>query len=406
MGSFNFWGPSSMMIPMAWWKDLAVMPSSDQPSDRISSLDGWRAVAILMVLVAHLYATTNVPELTGLLGFMTRHGNLGVRIFFVLSGYLITLLLLQEAEKRGTISLKQFYFRRMSRIFPVYYAYLAVVAGLQLVGMHHENASSWLGALTFTRNYIGQNPSLTTHFWSLAVEEQFYVLWPVSLALGLHKRWHLAIAALVCAIFAGAAFRLIDCHEGIFCTRIAGPGSLFRYLDSLAAGCLLAFIQARAGVGVPERWLGRVLYASLFGLFTTMVYQAKTPIASSLEVLSQACLVAIAIHCSIRAPHTAAYKVLNSIAATGIGVISYSLYVWHVLFLSDASAPGSTSVFFDWRIWWIPAFVVAALSYHFYERPIIIRAKSFLHRSSDRIARKLDRQREGAAKERYAVPDV
>jgi len=116
-------------------------------------------------------------------------GELGVRIFFVLSGFLITHLLLEEASATGTISLKRFYIRRTLRILPIYVTYLLVLGVLTALGLYHDSFSSWIGALTFTRNMIGQGRSATVQLWSLAVEEQFYLLWPMTLyAFSLWRR--------------------------------------------------------------------------------------------------------------------------------------------------------------------------------------------------------------------------
>ena len=88
---------------------------------------------------------------------------------------------MQEAGLTGSISLTRFYIRRALRILPIYVTYLLVLALLTAFGLYHDSPSSWLGALTFTRNMIGQGRSATVQLWSLAVEEQFYLLWPILL---------------------------------------------------------------------------------------------------------------------------------------------------------------------------------------------------------------------------------
>src|SRR5947207_1759718 len=166
-----------------------------QPT-RLPSLDGWRAVAIAMVVMSHFTAVRGFsPPAWWTQAFQ---GNLGVRIFFVISGLLITYLLLLEAERRGRPSLRSFYTRRVLRIFPVYFLYLGVVVGLTLAGLYTDTATAWIGSLPFTRNFIGQTQSLTGHYWSLAVEEQFYLVWPITLvALRLWERPRTAIGLLM-----------------------------------------------------------------------------------------------------------------------------------------------------------------------------------------------------------------
>src|SRR5436190_7094955 len=105
-------------------------------------------------------------------------GNLGVRVFFVISGLLITYLLLLEADRRGRVSLRSFYTRRVLRIFPVYFLYLGVVFALTAAGLYTDTATTFIGSATFTRNLIGQSQSLTRHYRSLSVGEQIYVVRP------------------------------------------------------------------------------------------------------------------------------------------------------------------------------------------------------------------------------------
>src|SRR5260370_42605751 len=105
--------------------------AADQKDTRLPSLDGWRALAIVLVLLAHSSATTNPLQFPDFMRAITTQGGLGVRIFFVISGFLITLLLLMEHRQYGFISLRNFYVRRAIRILPVYYLFLLVLAGLQ-----------------------------------------------------------------------------------------------------------------------------------------------------------------------------------------------------------------------------------------------------------------------------------
>ena len=135
---------------------------------RIPSLDGWRALSIAIVMLSHFEFATGFPsELAHSWGRLFQ-GDLGVRIFFVISGFLITYLLLLEAERDGRPSLTQFYARRVLRIFPVYYLFVGVLAVLTAAGLYSDNWSTWLATLTFTRDIVGRGSSATTHFWSLA----------------------------------------------------------------------------------------------------------------------------------------------------------------------------------------------------------------------------------------------
>ena len=173
----------------------------DNGGVRIRSLDGLRALSIALVILGHLGGTRGFP----LASAGSFAGMLGVRVFFVISGYLITRLLLDEHERSGSIRLSGFYFKRIFRIFVPYYGFLAIIVcaarvgcvqlapgdlGYALVyaGDHHLHAE-W----THGRWTLG-------HTWSLAVEEQFYLLWPVLLVmLGARRALFVAAATLVLA---------------------------------------------------------------------------------------------------------------------------------------------------------------------------------------------------------------
>src|SRR5215467_2941447 len=122
---------------------------------RLPSLDGWRCIAIALVLVSHWPYTRGFPWGER----AVQVGDLGVRMFFVISGFLITYLLLVEADRRGQSSLQAFYVRRALRIFPVYFLYVAVLALLTAIGFYSDARSSWIGTLTFTRDIVGRGKS-------------------------------------------------------------------------------------------------------------------------------------------------------------------------------------------------------------------------------------------------------
>src|SRR5712671_3180142 len=228
---------------------------------RLPSLDGWRAVAISVVLLDHVNYTRGavVPAWWK----QAFQGNLGVRVFFVISGLLITYLLLTEADRRGHASLGAFYVRRALRIFPVYFLYVAALAA---PGLYSDATSSWIGTLTFRRDLIGRGNSVTVHYWSLAVEEQFYMVWPALLVgLSLWKRPRLAAALLlvpilVCPILRSGAIQAR--WPNPFVLRALGSFSIALYADSLAIGCLGAFLyRAYGGTGRRFASAGALVFA-------------------------------------------------------------------------------------------------------------------------------------------------
>src|SRR5258708_5165477 len=149
---------------------------------QLPSFNGWRAVAILLVLGQHIPSTNGFPPRY----FDSVHnffdGNLGVRFFFTISGFLITWLMLKEENEFGSASLKNFYTRRALRILPVYLTCIIAMALVQILGIVAQKGFTWLQLLTFTRNFYqtghAEDP-ISAHFWSLSVEEQFYFMWPV-----------------------------------------------------------------------------------------------------------------------------------------------------------------------------------------------------------------------------------
>lgn len=138
------------------------------PSPRIRTLDGLRALSISLVILGHLAGNPRIPpRLADAMDF----ANFGVRVFFVISGFLITMLLLKEEAKTGTISLRNFYIRRVFRIFPAFYAYFAVIAVCSLAGYIVVNHSDLLAAAFYVMNFRFHPSWYLGHLWSLSVEE-------------------------------------------------------------------------------------------------------------------------------------------------------------------------------------------------------------------------------------------
>lgn len=340
----------------------------------LPSLNGWRAVSILLVLFSHL---TMVNEWL----FQNRHwycrfcdGDLGVRFFFTISGFLITWLMVKEEDESGFISLKNFYIRRALRILPVYVACLLVLALLQLFGVAIQNGHAWLKLLTFTRNFYPGNrsePVISAHFWSLAVEEQFYCVWPV-VFLVLGRSLCRRIGFLLCVIVLAVVWKvlaLLGCYSGRLWFAF-GEHSTFLYLDCIAYGCMGAILmRARRG---NLRWLNEKYPVPVFLLACFLIVG---PEISGLGKGLQDFGFILLLLQSILLPDLAPFRILNRPWMIRIGVLSYSLYIWQEL------------VFCLWpfpRLWFlsVPATLVPAwASYVFLEKPLFsLRAKFREHR--------------------------
>jgi len=209
-------------------------PKRAADGGKIPSLDGLRGVSIILVLIGH--AVPAGTWFTGPHAFALRaiflHSDLGVRAFFVISGYLITDLLLNERSRSGTISLRLFYARRALRILPAFFLYVGAIALLDILGVVPVPNRSWLYALTYTVDFVPVTWVLG-HLWTLSVEEQFYLLWPVVMKLA--KLRTCGVAAVI-AIFAAPVTHVVLRHHGVHVMPTAFP----LQCGPIAMGCLVA----------------------------------------------------------------------------------------------------------------------------------------------------------------------
>lgn len=202
---------------------------------RIPSLDGVRAFAITLVLVAHSLKWLEQTRFQPLLRIFG-NGALGVEIFFVISGFLITRLLMQESYTTGRISLRQFYLRRTFRILPAFYAFLAFAGILAAAGYVSPARADFLAAGTFLWNYTRRTDEARAHLWSLSVEEQFYLFWPLLLMLIGNRRARIAAGLLVCA----APFIRLGTYAVWPAMRAYIPVMMHTRIDALMFGCFAA----------------------------------------------------------------------------------------------------------------------------------------------------------------------
>src|SRR6478735_1732608 len=225
-------------------------------------LDGLRGVAIALVVLSHLSRPLSHLRFLGLAG---------VVVFFVLSGFLITSLLLEERERSGSLDLLGFYRRRALRLAPALVACVVVVgvAGAALgsrLGPTYAPTALVLGALTWTANWVvagGEYAGTAlTHTWSLSIEEQFYLVWPPLLLVLLLRRWQRwLVPALVAGACASAAMRFVLIPEGV--DRI-NNGSDTR-ADALLIGCLVAVLVHRRDPRPSRPVVALLLLATIVG---------------------------------------------------------------------------------------------------------------------------------------------
>lgn len=308
------------------------------------SLDGLRAISITLVVLSHLVKWKHVS-----LQVLGDYGALGVHVFFVLSGYLITNLLLREYRRSSTIDLRAFYIRRAFRIFPAAFAFLAVVTVLYWQQMRWYHVAT---AVLYAANMDISRPWIFGHLWSLSIEEQFYLLWPFAL-----KNWqHHKTAILLCVFAVTPVFWVglyaFKVHNGLV-------GSLPAYADQLAIGCLLAIFAPRLPKITGSVALVMILAAILIPWFPATNPPRTLFMLFVLSPLLNVSLAGLVLHV-IQVP----YRALNWSPVAWLGRISYSLYLWQELFCSNPSLHlGYVLVF--------PALACACLSYYCIEQPML-----------------------------------
>lgn len=346
--------------------------------NRLRTLDGLRGVAIAMVVAGHA-ATHYQPLDSTLRELLTSFANagLGVRIFFALSGYLITHLLLEEIANHGRADLQAFWKRRAVRILPAFAVYMGALAAW---GSLHPTGWSWphwTSAATFTWNYVqpllpANNADVWVlgHTWSLAVEAQFYLLWPlVLLRLGARKALVvvLVLFALEPALRVGS-YMLFPATRG-YLVMMLHTGA-----DALIAGCAAALLCRR------ERFLGAmrqhgntVATLALLWIFVASPLTGYHPpfrgfslvLGITLDALAAASLVVWLHH----AAPASARRVFGSGPLPWLGLVSYSLYLWQQVFLHpDAGLAQGRLV-----IPLLGAVGIATLSFLWVERPFLSR---------------------------------
>jgi len=364
-------------------------------SRRLPSLDGWRALSILLVLGSHcIYATGFPREFRGavqrLFDGNPGDGNLGVRFFFTISGFLITWLLLQEWKTTQTISLSKFYLRRGLRILPVYLAFLVTIYLLGCFSDNYPNGRSWAGCLTFTRNTFGTDP-ITAHLWSLSVEEQFYLFWPSVLILLLAKSNSrglivtVMVLALLTPLFQGATQILPEyptahlpatplARLAFFAIVIAAR--FFSYADALAFGCLAAILLAYKGHYLRSKLTDRpgsigaiALACILIPYFLDHLLKDPPITCAQFNNTLQAAGFSILILQSVFIPQATFYRVLNWKPIVLVGVLSYSIYIWQQLIWPAPKIAGLDHIW--WLGLWIPPLLaIATVSYYAMELPL------------------------------------
>ena len=338
----------------------------------LHSLDGWRAIAITFVLFDH-----SQPLHGRVLHALQGRGNAAVWLFFAISGLLICSRLLQEEASTGAISLSRFYGRRAFRILPPAVAYLAVVAVLAYVGIIPLDKSSWVASLFFYRNYWGvlHAPTaaswFTGHYWSLSVEEHFYLLLPAILVfLPYARRQVLLWLSLFLVVLNVASFAVPSLYPWVtsderteFC------------LIGLLVPALYATLMASPDIRQrARRWL-RPVYVVPIGFVVLGLHPLhlhNTYLNFFQVVTIRSVVNPLILLSTILAPESLLTRALEFAPLRFVGRISYSLYLWQSLFLTQNLVYGGPIHRLQTPVLAVPCiFVCAIASYYLLEMPMI-----------------------------------
>jgi len=283
-------------------------------SRRIPTLDGWRGMAILLVLFDHIQDSL----LRQYIRPWTRTGLHGVTIFFVLSGFLITTKLIE-----GPIDLRDFYLRRFFRLMPAAWIFLATLFLVsKWIDFPLTSVREVVSCLLFYRNSLNISNGLAGHFWSLSIEEQFYFVWPCILLLAGRMRsiWIATAGTIGCAAYRFLTWSHYD--RGMAYTRTQ------MHVDALLVGCLLALLLKNESRRKAAKGLSKWLAIPSLGILALCVakYHVLMP-------LSECVAISILVTFTIFHPFTRVSQFLSLAPLAWLGTISYSVYLWQEAFM-------------------------------------------------------------------------
>ncbi|MFI5160081.1 MAG: acyltransferase family protein [Sphingobacteriales bacterium] len=350
--------------------DIVAVPQSLQ-GNYFRSFDGLRGIAILMV-ICHHFGVNHFLHGTGI--FID--SDTGVHIFFVLSGFLITTLLLKEKLNTGVISLKHFYIRRILRILPVAYLFLLVLIVLNACLHLQIQLIDFITSFLFFKNLSLRNEPYTAHLWSLAVEEQFYIIFPFLLSYNTNRYLILALTIIigvaVISILGNYHVSVLFANPAIaFLTR-ATMYSFWKGPVIILVGSVFSILVFK-GIIKPEKLASN--YFLGFALLVIAITIHSQNFVFYIKYLSEflsAIFIAYAIVLSVNNKNFLSGIMENGILVK-IGILSYSLYIWQELFIgSRAWEPwlqmldGSPLyLIIVIKVW--ATFIIAGLSYYLFE---------------------------------------
>jgi len=327
-------------------------------NQRIPSLDGLRALAILMVVVSHSNGAPGFANFSPSTSVLL--GDTGVRIFFVISGFLITTLLVDERSRTGDIRLARFYTRRVFRIFPPFYFFLGGLAVGSRLGWIVLQKLDIVKAALYLVDYCpwDSTSNFVRHIWSLSVEEQFYLIWPLALWWGGGKaRWSVVAGAVILS----PVWRLVVLQ--FLPAEVLTIDRRFDCVaDSLAVGCLLALLKERNYLSrydkvIRSDWMH---FAPLVVICAAATASHPHAYYGFFDSVTNVGIALYMYRCIICEP-----RLLNIGWVRQIGLMSYSIYLWQV-FCSGQEGMRRLPSYYAIPI----TIAIAITSFYFVERPM------------------------------------
>lgn len=351
-------------------------------NNRLQSIDGWRAVSILFVLIQHSVSKEGWPRVFKNSAFEAL-GGVGVRFFFVISGFLITWLLIKEIFKYNKIAIKSFYIRRAIRIMPVLICFILVCYFLEFFGVFKISNYDYLYTSTFMVDIFTKNMPVA-HLWSLGVEEKFYLVWPLIFITFFTKDMNKLIYFLVFLIVLGPLIRLGIIFFNLGNYLIFNFHSFITIYDGLAIGAIGAIILSKYTNRITN-FISDKLYLIAVLAVVLIILPLSFWIFPSLKFLQplqdtiQCAGFLIILIASILNPDFLLFRILNISIVKHIGLISYSIYIWmgivelssdHLFFVHDyfTKFPG----------WLFSIIIISEISYYLVEKPLVDKKNQIL----------------------------
>ncbi|MFY1903864.1 acyltransferase family protein [Achromobacter xylosoxidans] len=327
--------------------------------DKVRGFDGLRGIAVILVILAH-GEFWRLAGLEGTILARSMTAELGVTVFFVLSGFLITSLLIEEKKTTGSISLTGFYARRSLRIFPLYFLSISIMPALMYVGLLGVKGCTMLHAYTYTLNFAPKECVLASysHFWSLAVEEHFYLVWPLAFLMGRRLALIFMWAVLfVCVLVLTVSFEFLhQFQQDYYVNRWTIPAAA-----PIAMGCIAAYYRNAPWM---QSMFSRAGWLILIACAGVAILPSQRPYVYSVAMLG------IVLFVYFR-QNSILTRWLEWRPLAWVGTISYGLYVWQGVLGGNGpyrESPVFPPPLYEGLAW---AFIASIASYYVFEKPIM-----------------------------------